>query len=293
MLEAVWSCDSAEPPQWAMALLYPRAHHSWSRQPLQSLGPSSPCFLCGIPCLSLGLACSHKPWAPAVDWQVASLLRWGLKSKCNVSCSLLGGRAGVYPAPPPPARPSVLCPQSGAHLHRLNKCLWKTGILRVLRLSVKNSRWEEGRKSQRLQCNVRWPVRKQLHRGTFLAPLSCFFPPQIALFSLCPPPDVFTWLKSGLCMAKGDADRWSFVLRIRSCGMRSSWKENVGPSPKSRETGRAVLKEELSASFRRQSRDPKLQEAELGFPSLPNSHFLSTCPRRLLSTEMEVGDSRQ
>ena len=129
---------------------------------------------------------------------------------------------------------------------------------------------------KRLQCNVRWPVSKQLHRGTILASLSCFFPPQSALFSLCLPPDVFTWLKSGLCMAKGDADRWSFVLRRRSCGMTSSWKKNVGPSPKSREAGRAVLKEELSASFRRQSRDSKLQEAELGFPSLPNS--LSACP---------------
>ena len=98
---------------------------------------------------------------------------------------------------------------------------------------------------KRLQCNVRRPVSKQLHRGIFLAPLSCFFPPQISLFSLCPPPDIFTWLKSGLCLAKGDADRWSFVLRRRSCGMRSSWKKNVGPSPKSREAGRAVLKEEL------------------------------------------------
>ena len=61
----------------------------------------------------------------------------------------------------------------------------------------------------------------------------------------------------------------------------ASWtikKKNVGPSPKNREAGRAVLKEELSASFRRQSRDSKLQEAELGFPSLPNSHFLSACP---------------
>ena len=125
-------------------------------QPLQSLGPSSPFFFCSIQCLSLGLACSHKPWAPAVDWQVASLLRWGLRTKCNVSCSLLGGGAGACPAPPPPARPSVLCPQSGAHLHRLNRCLWKTGILRVLRLSVKNPWWEEGRRSQEasVQCQM-------------------------------------------------------------------------------------------------------------------------------------------
>lgn len=122
-------------------------------RPLQSLLPLQ------HPMSVSGAACSpHKPWAPAVDWQVASLLRWGLRSKCNVSCSLLGGGAGVCPAPPPPARPSALCPQSGAHLHRLNRCLWKTGILRVLRLSVKNSCWEEGRKSQRLQCNVRRPV---------------------------------------------------------------------------------------------------------------------------------------
>lgn len=28
-------------------------------------------LLCSIQCLSLGLARSHKPWAPAVDWQVA------------------------------------------------------------------------------------------------------------------------------------------------------------------------------------------------------------------------------
>lgn len=152
----MWPCDSAEPPPGATALLYPRAHHSWSRQPLQSLGPSSPVFLCSIQCLSLGLARSHKPWAPAVDWQVASPLRWGLRTKCNVSCSLLGGRGGVCPAPPPPARPSVLCPQSGAHLHRLNRCLWKTGILRVLRLSVKNPWWEEGRRSQEasVQCQT-------------------------------------------------------------------------------------------------------------------------------------------
>ena len=47
----------------------------------------------------------------------------------------------------------------------------------------------------------------------------------------------------------------------------------MGLTPKSREAGRAVLKEGVSASFRRESWDPweKLQGAELGFlPSLPN-----------------------
>lgn len=100
----------------------------------------------------------------------------------------------------------------------------KTGILRVVRLSVKML---GGRNVGEVEA-PQWssPTADGLCESisTGLSPLDlCFFPPHIAPFSLCRPPNTFTCLKSG--HFQGVADRWSYILRKGSCQVRSSWRK--------------------------------------------------------------------
>lgn len=77
-------------------------------------------------------------------------------------------------------------------------------------------------------------------------------------FSIFPasPPDIVTWLKSGLNTSKGMLTD-GLHLGARELSHETQLEKNVGASPKSREAGRAVLKEEVSAPFRAWSWDPR------------------------------------
>lgn len=129
---------------------------------------------------------------------------------------------------------------------------------------------------KRLQCNVRWPVSKQLHRGIFLAPLSCFFPPQISLFSLCPPPDVYLaqiWALHG----QGGCRQMEFRLEETELWNEKQLEEKCETFTQEQRGWESCL-ERGALCILQKAETPNCRRAELGFPSLPNSHFLSAYP---------------
>lgn len=154
---------------------------------------------------------------------------------------------------PQPARPSVLCPQSSAHGYQLTRFLWRTGILGAV---SQNVWWEEGRRSRELLSPISDGLYERNPTGlSFLGLCLSSSLPGFLHFPVSPP-NIVPRPKSGLHTSKG---MLTDGLRFgeRELAHEKQLEKNGGPSPRCREAGRAVFKEEVSAPLRAWSWDPR------------------------------------
>lgn len=135
--------------------------------------------------------CLFSPQTLGTCCGLVPLLRWGVRAKPHVSCSLLGGREAC--SPPTPRQ------QLGLLSFGLNLVLtcmdlvdfsgkW---IFRVLRLSIKNAWWEEVRRSRGLLSSMSDGLFERNSTGVSsldLCPASSL--PRFRHF-LCPSPEGF------------------------------------------------------------------------------------------------------